>query len=130
VPIAAQFWIVDGSTAVIYKLAHREDAAALSPGTLLTARMIEEVACAEGLDGVSFGYGEEAFKEQWMDRCLPVYAVEACPRLSSGALRFYLSGLRRSLDSLRRGAGHSTHPPRVQCTSEYQSIPTSSCAAK
>lgn len=95
--VAAQLWIVDGDRAVIYKLAHRNDAAELSPGTLLTARMVEHVAMAEGLARISFGYGGEAYKGDWMEEREAVHAVEACPRLSLRAVRLLAADLRRRL---------------------------------
>src|SRR5207248_839991 len=42
-PIAAQFWVVAHGNAIVMKLAHDETERSLSPGTLLTATMIEHL---------------------------------------------------------------------------------------
>jgi hypothetical protein len=64
--VAAQIWLVWGGRATIFKLVHREDAAALSPGTLLTVRMIETCLGEEGVSVLDFGRGDDAYKRDWM----------------------------------------------------------------
>ena len=66
-PVAAQFWTVDGDTAYIHKLAHREDAKALSPGTTLTAALMQRVIDTDGVQTVDFGTGDDAYKRDWME---------------------------------------------------------------
>ena len=66
-PVAAQFWTVDGGTAYIHKLAHRESAKALSPGTTLTAALFERVIDTDGVTLVDFGTGDDAYKRDWME---------------------------------------------------------------
>ncbi|NIQ93944.1 MAG: GNAT family N-acetyltransferase, partial [Desulfuromonadales bacterium] len=53
-PVAAQFWTVENGTAYIHKLAHLESATKLSPGTTLTARLLEEVIDTDEVDWVDF----------------------------------------------------------------------------
>lgn len=64
--VAAQIWLVHGGRATIFKLVHREDAAALSPGTLLTHRMIETCLREEAVSVLDFGRGDDAYKRDWM----------------------------------------------------------------
>jgi len=65
-PVAAQIWLVCGRRATIFKLAHREDAAALSPGTLLTYRMARALIAADQLCEIDFGRGDDAYKRDWL----------------------------------------------------------------
>jgi len=62
-PVAAQFWTVESGTAWIHKLAHRDDAKAMSPGTVLSAALFARV-----IDG---------YKRDWMDEIRPRYRIDA-----------------------------------------------------
>lgn len=101
VPVAAQFWTVDGDTAYIHKLAHRESASHLSAGTVLTAALFERVIDTDGVATVDFGTGDDAYKRDWMEQvrtrwqltCLrpshplnwPIIAGHALHKLVSGS---------------------------------------------
>lgn len=74
--IAAQFWTVEGGTAWIHKLAHRESAADLSPGSVLTAAMMRQVIDADGVDLVDFGTGNDPYKRDWMEAVRPRYRLD------------------------------------------------------
>ncbi|MGB3166927.1 MAG: GNAT family N-acetyltransferase [Alteraurantiacibacter sp.] len=65
-PIAVQFWTVDHGTAYIHKLAHLDSAKPLSPGTTLTAALMEHVIDTDGVDAVDFGTGDDPYKRDWM----------------------------------------------------------------
>lgn len=65
-PIAAQYWAVSGGTAYLLKLAYDRDAAALSPGTVLTAQMIRAMFSAHGVTRLDFGRGDDIYKRQWV----------------------------------------------------------------
>ena len=65
--VAAQFWTVEDGTAYIHKLAHRESAKPLSPGTTLTAALLEHVIDEDGVNLVDFGTGDDAYKRDWME---------------------------------------------------------------
>ncbi|WP_158611085.1 GNAT family N-acetyltransferase [Aurantiacibacter spongiae] len=66
-PVAAQFWTIENGTAFIHKLAHRQDATRLSPGSVLTAALFEHALDAAGVDCVDFGTGNDAYKADWME---------------------------------------------------------------
>ncbi len=62
---AVQLWIVSGGRAIVLKLAHDETLAAFSPGTILTALMIEHLLGEERLMELDFGRGDDAYKQLW-----------------------------------------------------------------
>ena len=94
-PVAAQFWTVEGDTAFIHKLAHREDAKAQSPGTVLSAALFERVIDGDGVSLVDFGTGDNPYKRDWMNDIRPRFRIDALwprsprswPRLTRRALR-------------------------------------------
>jgi hypothetical protein len=100
-PIAAQFWLVENGRATIHKLAYREDAKQLSPGTLLSMAMFRHVIDVDRVDLIDFGLGDEPYKADWMDRKEPVGRMVAYNRRSltgaAGAAREAASALVRRL---------------------------------
>jgi hypothetical protein len=74
--IAAQFWTVEGGTAYIHKLAHCESRKELSPGTTLTAALMERVIDSDGVEFVDFGTGNDAYKRDWMEHERPRYRLQ------------------------------------------------------
>ena len=74
-PVAAQFWSVADGTAYIHKLAHLPEAEALSPGTTLTAALMEEVIDRDRVAEVDFGTGDDGYKADWMDGVRPRFAL-------------------------------------------------------
>lgn len=76
-PVAAQFWTVEAGTAFIHKLAHSETAKALSPGTALTAALMEQVIDRDRVELVDFGTGDDAYKRDWMEQVRPRYRIVA-----------------------------------------------------
>jgi CelD/BcsL family acetyltransferase involved in cellulose biosynthesis len=85
--VAAQIWLVHGGRATIFKLVHREDAAALSPGTLLTHRMIETCLREEGVSMLDFGRGDDTYKRDWMGVCTTRIGVIAADWRYGNGLR-------------------------------------------
>lgn len=75
--IAAQMWSVEGNTAFIHKLAHRESARALSPGSVLTAALFRHALDTDRVALVDFGTGDDAYKRDWMNAVRPRYRIEA-----------------------------------------------------
>lgn len=69
--VAAQFWTVEAGTAFIHKLAHRPDAEALSPGTVLTGALMAHVLDRDRVALVDFGTGDDAYKRDWMEQVRP-----------------------------------------------------------
>jgi len=63
--VAAQYWTVADGIATVLKLAHDDAWRALSPGTVLTAHMIQLLITAEGVRELDFGRGDDAYKESW-----------------------------------------------------------------
>lgn len=96
VPVAAQFWTVEGGTAFIHKLAHTEAAKALSPGTTLSAALFEQVIDRDRVDRVDFGTGDDAYKRDWMEAVRPRYRLDALnPSNPRSWPHLLLRGLRR-----------------------------------
>lgn len=65
-PIAAQFWIVANKTAYIYKLAYDPSFEHFSPGSLLTAALIEHVLRVDQVNEVDYLSGDDPYKKEWM----------------------------------------------------------------
>lgn len=94
-PVAAQFWTVERGTAFIHKLAHVEAAKALSPGTILSAALFEQVIDRDHVSLVDFGTGDDPYKRDWMEAVRPRYVLEMYrplwpgnwPRIVRAALR-------------------------------------------
>ena len=74
--VAAQVWTVEGGTAFIHKLAHMEDARALSPGTVLSAALFEQVIDRDRVNLVDFGTGDDPYKRDWMEASRPRYRLD------------------------------------------------------
>ena len=74
--VAAQMWTVEGGTAFIHKLAHREAAKPLSPGTVLTAALFAHTLRLDGVALVDFGTGNDGYKRDWMEEVRPRFRFE------------------------------------------------------
>lgn len=85
-PAAAQIWLVSGGRATIFKLAHRENAAEFSPGTLLTRWMIETLIREEALTEIDFGRGDDAYKRDWLGQSRKRIGVIAADRRTGAGL--------------------------------------------
>jgi hypothetical protein len=85
-PIAAQLWTVHQGTATLMKLAHRRDADALSPGTVLTAEAIRHLLQNDAIADLDFGRGDDPYKKLWTtQRRQRTGLVLANPRTWRGA---------------------------------------------
>ena len=99
--IAAQIWIVANSSALLVKLAHDEAFKPLSPGTVLTARMIRHLIDEEQVRELDFGRGDDPYKALWTTaRRQRIGVVFANPWQPAGAMammRHVAGRLRRRL---------------------------------
>jgi hypothetical protein len=87
-PVAAQLWTIDGDTATIHKLAYREDARPLSPGTLLGHAMFAHVIDTDHPAIIDYGTGGDAYKADWMDERRMLRRLELWnPRTIGGLAR-------------------------------------------
>lgn len=65
-PVASQIWLVHAGTAYIFKLAYRQDYSQLSPGTVLTAYMMEYVIDHNAVSRIDYLSGDDSYKQDWM----------------------------------------------------------------
>lgn len=79
VPVAAQYWTVTAGVATVLKLAHDDAARALSPGTVLTARMIRHLLERDRVTNLDFGRGDDPYKAGWTGHRRPRIGVLLCP---------------------------------------------------
>ena len=89
-PAALQLWLVGGGWASLAKTWHRQDAQGGSPGTVMTARVLERLA-SEGVRGFDLGRGDDPYKADWARFRAQRWGVLAAPLL----------GLRGPLIALR-----------------------------
>lgn len=103
VPVAAQVWMVAGGRADIYKLAHDEAHKETSPGSLLTAMLMQHAFEQDHVSVVDYLSGDDGYKRLWMSEVhertgLVAYRLRT-PRGLLGAAREragrWLRGLRR-----------------------------------
>lgn len=86
--VAAQLWTVENGAAWIHKLAYREDAKSLSPGTVLGEAMFRAVIDEDRVARIDYGTGDEPYKAEWMDRRETLWRIEAFnPRTFGGLTR-------------------------------------------
>ncbi len=86
VPVAAQYWTLCGGTASVLKLAHDEAARALSPGTVLSARMIRHLLEHDHATELDFGRGDDPYKRGWTGQRRPREGLLLCPLLHPAGL--------------------------------------------
>lgn len=65
-PAAVQLWVVSHGVASIYKLAYDQRFAAMSVGSLLTARLMEHVIDVDRVREVDYLTGDDTYKSDWM----------------------------------------------------------------
>jgi hypothetical protein len=88
-PIAAQYWILANGSATVLKLAHLEAAKKSSPGTVLTALMIERLLDEDHVRELDFGRGDDPYKQVWAgERRQRIGLVLMNPRCVGGLLSF------------------------------------------
>ena len=93
-PIAAQLWFVCGESAYIYKLAYNNSHKELSPGTLLTASLIEHVIEQDGVKIIDFLTGNDKYKSDWMSKNRTLYGIHFCNNKTAwGKIEIYKNTL-------------------------------------
>lgn len=103
-PVAAQLWTVDHGQAIIHKLAYRDEAASMSPGTLLSAEMFRHVIDVDRVDRISYGTGDDGYKRDWMEQRDQLHIIEFFnPASLSGFIGILRSALSRLVNTLRPG---------------------------
>lgn len=73
--IAAQIWFVRAGVASIFKLAYVNQFQYLSPGTVLSAAMFQQVIDNDGVSCIDYGIGDEPYKADWMSEKRQRYGV-------------------------------------------------------
>ena len=100
--IAAQYWVVVGSTAAVLKLAHDEAARSRSPGTVLTGWMIKGLLADGPVRELDFGRGDDPYKLGWTtSRRQRIGFVLANPLGHAGLVAILLHGLGRLRNGLK-----------------------------
>jgi hypothetical protein len=108
VAAAAQFWIVWGGKATVYKLAYAEDMSAFSPGTVLTMEMFRHVLENDHPSEIDFGRGDDRYKKLWLTSRREHWGIEAVSPLTLRGLAdaaWLVMGLGR--DFLRQRLGNT-----------------------
>lgn len=103
-PVAAQFWTFEDGIAYIHKLAHLEEAKALSAGTTLSAAMFEHAIDTDKARLIDFGTGSDGYKRDWMEFVRTRYRVTCLDWRQRAAWKPLAKALLRRLASkTRRG---------------------------
>lgn len=66
--MASQLWLFSAGTAYIFKLAYDPAAARFSPGSVLTAAMMEHAIDQDGAEEIDYLSGDDAYKQDWMSQ--------------------------------------------------------------
>ena len=103
--IAAQLWLIAHGTAYIFKLAYREDAAAQSPGTVLTGFMMETALDNDRVNAIDYLSGDDNYKRDWMTARREYHGIAAYNGKSiAGRGRALLHNVNAGLKRLRPGS--------------------------
>lgn len=109
-PVAAQYWTVSAGQATVLKLAHDEAFKPLSPGTVLTARLIRHMLERERVSEIDFGRGDDDYKRLWTgQRRQRIGLLLINPRRPGGAValgRAWLGRIRRRFRPPGRDPAH------------------------
>lgn len=86
-PAAAQFWVVAGGNATIFRLAYDERFLDLSVGTILTAHLMRHALDIDKVATVDYGIGNDPYKRDWMSHRRERWGILALnPRTVPGML--------------------------------------------
>lgn len=116
-PVAAQVWTRRHGQATIFKLAYLQDWGRQSAGTVLTMAAIQAALADPGIREIDFGWGDDAYKREWLPERRQRYGIAAYnPRRLTGlALAVRNLGpqtVRKILGPLRHNP--SRHNPAIR----------------
>ncbi len=101
--VAAQLWVVERERATVLKLAHDEAFKAASPGTVLTALMLQRLLNEDHVAEIDFGRGDDGYKAAWaQQRRQRIGMIFANPRHPRGMAFLARHALGRARAVLRR----------------------------
>jgi CelD/BcsL family acetyltransferase involved in cellulose biosynthesis len=104
-PIGAQIWFVAHGRAEIFKVAYDESFKEYSPGTVLTAKLMEHVMQNDVVDEVDYLIGDDGYKKAWMsDRRERFGVIAYNPSTAAGVLGAVLELTGRQARALMRRA--------------------------
>lgn len=102
--IASQIWLLIAGTAHIFKLAYDPAAAFCSPGTVLTAAMMEQAIDKDAATEIDYLSGDDAYKRDWMSHRRERHGLIAFdPATWHGLQAALVHFARRGVKSLRSG---------------------------
>jgi CelD/BcsL family acetyltransferase involved in cellulose biosynthesis len=96
-PLAVQLWLVENGEATIHKLAYREDAKELSPGTILGEAMFRHAIDEDRVKVIDYGTGDDAYKRDWMTERRPLWRLQA---FNPGTIKGLAGAARSALSPL------------------------------
>ncbi len=97
-PIAAQIWIVAHGKADIYKVAYDERHKTYSPGTLVTALLMQHAIENDGAREIDYLIGDDSYKKNWMSERRERWGLVAYnPRTPAGQLGWIREAVGRRL---------------------------------
>ncbi|MDM4764896.1 GNAT family N-acetyltransferase [Pelomonas sp. SE-A7] len=100
-PIAAQIWIVANGRADIYKVAYDEGYKSYSPGTVLTAALMQHALDVDRVHEVDYLIGDDPYKQTWMSHRRERWGLVAYNPLSLIGLKdLCVEGCRRGIKAL------------------------------
>ena len=99
-PLAVQLWLIEHGEATIHKLAYREDAKEMSPGTILGEAMFRRAIDEDRVKVIDYGTGDDAYKRDWMAERRPLWRLQA---FNPGTLRGLAGSARALAGRLRSG---------------------------
>ncbi len=107
-PIAAQLWIVSQGRASIYKLAYDEQYKAYSPGTLITAMLMEHVIDKDQVVEIDYLIGDDPYKKSWLNQRRERRGIVAYnPRTLRGLIRLVREASGRAVHALKNVLANS-----------------------
>ena len=117
-PAAAQCWLVNGETALIFSLAFDGQFGQLSPGTVLMAHMMRHVIDVDRVTRVDFLVGDDDYKRDWMSHRRERWSLLGLnPRTARGRL-----GIVRHVGvrTLKRALGRPLAPPPRESSGRHR----------